>query len=206
MDLSQLSVSSATQSIYGAQGTQSTQGHHHHHRPSISNQVSNLSSAINNAVNSGQLTSDQATSMEKELNDITQTLASATQSSSTSTTSQSGSSTNQSGLSQLSDSDRKKVMQELQDVRKQLFQALNPQAAGSASATSNSDQINSLFSAMDTNGDGTIDKSELTNYINQIENSSQGAADAFIGSLYNPQGGATTASSAAVGSSLSVEG
>ncbi len=130
-------------------------------------------------------------------------LASAQGSSSTSS-STSGSSTNQNALSQLSDADKKKVLDELHDVRKQLFGALNPQNAGSASPTSSSDQVNSLFSAMDSNGDGTIDKSELANYINQLENSQQGATDMLIGSFYNQQGGAAAASSAAVGSSFNV--
>jgi Ca2+-binding EF-hand superfamily protein len=107
-------------------------------------------------------------------------------------------------MSQLSPADRKKVMKELHDVGKELFAALNSQSTSSTSATSSASQINSLFSAMDTNGDGSVSKSELTNYLSQLSNSPQGAADLLIGSFYNPQGGLTTAASSAVGSSINV--
>lgn len=210
MDLSQLTATSTA----STSGTQAAQGHHHHHRKSVSDQVSEMSSAISSAVQSGQLTSSQATSLQNELNSITQTLASAqnpasataTSSSSTTASSTSATSTSsgQGGLSQLSSADRQKVMQELHDVKKQLFQDLNPQSTSSTSAASSASQINSLFSAMDTNGDGTISKSELTNFLSQLSSSPQGAADLLIGSYYNPQGGLSVAASSAVGSSINV--
>jgi hypothetical protein len=179
---------------------QGSQGHHHHHRKSISDQVSDMSSAIDNAVKAGTLTGDQATAMKSELADITNTLSQAQASASTAQTT----STSQSGLSQLSATDRQKVMKELHDVRKELFQATNSEASNSTGGTQGTDQINSLFGAMDTNGDGSVSKTELSNYISQLANSNQSATDLLIGSMYNPQGTLSLSSSSAQGSSLNV--
>ena len=189
MDMSQLTASSTLASS-GAQGAQ---GHHHHHRKSVSDQVSDMSSAIDQAVKAGSLSSDQAASMKNELADISKTLSQ----------SQSNSTSQTGATSQLSAQDRKKVMSELHDVGKQLYQAMNPQSTGTTAAQS-SNQLDSLFSAIDANSDGKIDKGEMADYINKLADSSQGAQDLFIGSMYNPQGGLNPVSSSANGSSLNL--
>jgi hypothetical protein len=138
MDPSQFATGSFSAS--SSSDVQGSQGHHHHHRKSVSDQVSDMSSAIDSAVKAGQLTSDQATTMKKELADITQTLAQAN--STTSTTAQSGSTTSQNPLSQLSAADRQKVMKELHDVGKELYLATKPQAK-----SQNGDQISASTDA-----------------------------------------------------------
>jgi EF-hand domain len=168
MDLSQIMSSASSSS--GVQGMSG--GHHHHHHKSVSNQVSQMGSAIDNAVSAGTMTSDQAASLKKELADITQTLSQAS-TTATSATSATAGTTGQTGqgnaLSQLSDSDRKKVFSELQDVRKQLFAASNTQGTTATSATSgSSDAANQLFSQIDTNGNGSIDQAEFTQFLAQI--------------------------------------
>lgn len=192
MDVSQLMSGSASSSaVQGMSG-----GHHHHHHKSVSDQVSQMSSAISNAVQAGTLTSDQAASLNKELADITQTLSQASTSatsiaSGTSTTSASSTSSQSNPLSQLSEADRKKVFSELQDVRKQLF-AANAQAASSTGATSSTNSVSQLFSQIDTNGNGSIDQAEFTQFLAQIGANALG---------YNQQG---NASAAMMSSSFSV--
>ena len=72
MDLSQL-----TGSATGSSSVQGMGGHHHHHHKSISDQVSQMGSAIDNAVTAGTMTSAQASTLKSELSDITNTLSSA---------------------------------------------------------------------------------------------------------------------------------
>jgi hypothetical protein len=168
MDVSQLtagsSLSSAVQGMSGG-------GHHHHHRKSISDQVSQMGSAIDNAVSAGTMTSDQATSLKNELADITKIMSQTSNTSANANSATAGTTgqTSQSGaLSQLSDADRKKVFSELQDVRKQLH-AAEPQASNAASgSSSSSDAVSKLFSQIDTNGNGSIDQSEFTQFLAQI--------------------------------------
>jgi hypothetical protein len=69
------------------------------------------------------------------------------------------------------------VFGELQDVRKQLFSALNPQstdATSSAGATSSSSAVNDLFSKIDTDGNGSIDKNELQTFLNTFSSQMYG--------------------------------
>jgi polyhydroxyalkanoate synthesis regulator phasin len=120
MDLSQI-TSSTAQNVQG-------QGRHHHHK-SISDQVSQMGSAIDNAVKAGTMTSDQASTLKQELADVTKTVGQ------TPTASANGQTGQTNPLSQLSDADRKKVFGELQDVRKQLYSAMNPQGASSSNAS-----------------------------------------------------------------------
>ncbi len=167
-----MDVSQVTSNASLTSGVQATGGgHHHHHHKSITDQISQMGSAIDNAVSAGTLTSDQATSLKNELADITKTLgqaSGATSATSTASGTASSSTTGQSNpLSQLSDADRKKVFSELQDVRKQL-QAANSQSAAGSSASSGSDAVSKLFSQIDTNNDGTISKDELTQFLAQI--------------------------------------
>jgi hypothetical protein len=158
MDGSQLTGNTASSGIQGMTG-----GQHHHHHKSVSDQISQMGSAIDNAVKAGTMTSDQATSLKKELADVTQTLS---QASTTAASAASGTTSQSNPLSQLSDADRKKVFSELQDVRKQLH-AANPQAANSG-LTGNANSVNGLFSQIDTDGNGSISQSEFTQFLAQI--------------------------------------
>ena len=187
MDLSQL-ISSDTGS-WGVQGVSG--GHRHHHHKSISDQVSQMGTAIDNAVKAGLMTSDQATSLKNELADITKTLSGNAQTSSTGTTGQ----TSQSNpLTQLSDADRKKVFSELQDVRKQLHAAFNPQGANAASGSSGgTDAVSKLFSMIDSDNNGAISKDEFTQFLAQIGANALG---------YNQQGTTNAAYSALTGNAF----
>jgi polyhydroxyalkanoate synthesis regulator phasin len=171
MDVSQLTGTTAAGSL-GVQGM-SGGGHHHHHHKSIADQVNQLGTAIDSAVKSGTMTSDQATSLKSELADITKTLGLTSTSSttvSTGTTASTTGSTSQSNpLSQLSDADRKKVFSELQDVRKQVFAAFSSQDADATSGTSSAgDAVSNLFSKIDTDNNGAISKDEFTQFLAQI--------------------------------------
>ena len=205
MDVSQVTAStSSSLDLYLSQlqagstaSSSGVQGHHKHHHKSISDMINEMGSAIDNAEKAGTMTSDQAASLKKELADVTKTLSQAsTAATSTDTTASSTSQTSQSGaLSQLSDADRKKVFSELQDVRKQLHAASDTQGASAASGVPNSgDAVSQLFSQIDTNGNGTIDKSELTQFLAQIGANALG---------YNQQG---NASAALTGSNFSITG
>jgi EF hand len=159
MDNSQLTIASLS-----SQSVQGTQGHHHHHHKSIADQIKDMESTINNLASSGKLTSDQASAMTKELDDIKNTLnptSSATGGASTSPTGGSASTT------QLSADDRQKIKKELQDIGKQLFQALNPQSSASPQAQQSSG-VDAIFKALDTNGDGSISKDELTSFLSNL--------------------------------------
>jgi chromosome segregation ATPase len=146
--------------LSGSSGVQGMSGGHHHHRKSISDQVNQMGTAIDNALSAGTMTSDQASALKKELADITKTLAGA-QTSSASSTAQ----TNKTNpLSQLSEDDRKKIFSELQDVRKQL-KAASSQASG---ADSGSDAVSKLFSQLDTDANGAISKDEFKQFLAQV--------------------------------------
>lgn len=153
-----------------ASGTTNVQGmphNGHHHHKSIADQVSQMSSAIDNAVQAGTMTSDQAATLKKELADVTQTLGQNTQAASTTGSTAQNSQTNP--LSQLSDADRKRIFGELQDVRQQLYSAMNPQGTSATSAASgNNNEIANLFSQIDTDHNGTIDQNEFTQFLAQI--------------------------------------
>jgi len=160
MDVSQIN-GSATGSL-GVQGMGG--GHHHHHHKNISDQISQMGSAIDSAVAAGTMTSDQATTLKSELADVSKTLGLTSSTSATTSTSTTGTGSQSNPLSQLSDADRKKVFSELQDVRKQLH-AANPQANSSSGG---GNAASSLFSAIDSNGDGAISPSEFTQFLAQI--------------------------------------
>jgi hypothetical protein len=173
MDVSQLTGTTATGSL-GVQGMYGG-GHHHHHHKSIADQVNQLGTAIDKAVSTGAMTSDQATSLKSELADITKTLGLNSSSGTTSTTGTTASSnatgsTSQSNpLSQLSDADRKKVFGELQDVRKQVFAAFSSQDTDATTGTSSAgDAVTKLFSMLDTDKNGSISKDEFTQFLAQI--------------------------------------
>jgi hypothetical protein len=189
LQIDSLSISSGVQSMTGG-------GHHHHHHKSISDQVSQMGSAIDKAVSAGTMTSDQASALKKELADITQTLSQNAAPSGTATgTSGTGATTSSNPLSQLSDADRKKVFGELQDVRKQIHAAFSSQNTSAASgATNNTDAVTNLFSKIDTNGDGSIDKNEFTQFLAQIGANALG---------YDLNGNANANSSALTGSTFS---
>jgi polyhydroxyalkanoate synthesis regulator phasin len=189
MDFSQLAAgSSLSSAVQGA----SSGGHHHHHHKSVSDQVNQMGTAIDDAVKAGSMTSDQATSLKSELADITKILQSSSTSAATST---SGQASQSNPLSQLSDADRKKVFSELHDVRKQLYAASESQASNASSGTSsNSDAVNQLFSQIDTNGNGSIDQAEFTQFLAQVGANALG---------YNQNGAASSSNS---GSTFSVFG
>ena len=150
-----------------------------------------MSSTIDADVTAGTMTSDQAAALKKELADVTSLLSQSAQTSSTAATSTtpSTSTSNQTNpLSQLSDADHKKVFSELQDVRKQLFAVSDAQgtdATSASAASGNNDAISNLFAQIDTDGNGTIDQSEFTQFLAQIGANALG---------YNMQGTANTAS------------
>jgi hypothetical protein len=150
------------------QGAQQAQGHHHHHRMSMSQRVDKMESLIDQAVKDGKLTDDQATSMKKQLDDIKSTLSNA----------------KTSGTA-LTDDQRKQIGQEMHDIGKQLFSAVNP---GQGSAPGAAPNASDLFSKMDANGDGKIDKDELTSFINQMNASGKSLGGYFNPSSYNQQG------------------
>ena len=162
MDVSQVTNSTLQQlfSTLNPQGTTSTsdsqgtsdvtqgvQGHHHHHHRSMADMISKMESTIDDAVKAGKLIDDQATQMKKELDSITETL----------------SKTQGSSATQLTPDDLQKIRTEFQDVRKQLFDALNPQVA-----TSTSTGIENLFKQMDANGNGVIEQNEFASFISSL--------------------------------------
>ena len=159
---------------------------------SIADQVSQLGSAIDNAVKAGTMTSDQATTLKKELADITTILGQATQAAGngTTNTSATATTTQTNPLAQLSDADKQKIFGELRDVRQQLYAANNPQGTGAASgASSNNNAIANLFSEIDTDHNGTITKQEFMQFFAQMG--------------YDQQGNTNNAASNVAGSTLS---
>ena len=160
MDVSQINGSAT-----GGSGVQGMGGsHHHHHHKNISDQISQMGSAIDNAVAAGTMTSDQATTLKSE-NSRTFRKHWVLHQAPARPRAQAQPGRSQSNpLSQLSDADRKKVFSELQDVRKQLH-AANPQANSSSGG---GNAASSLFSAIDSNGDGSISPSEFTQFLAQL--------------------------------------
>jgi hypothetical protein len=146
MDVSQ--VTSASLSNSQVQGVQ---GHHHHHRKSMADKVDDMQSAIDDAVKSGKLTSDQASALTKELDEIKKML------------SQVQTSPGAGGATRLSSGDQDKMRKELQDVGKKLFSALN---ASSSSQQSNG--VDAFFKALDSNKDGSISKGEMSSFFNSL--------------------------------------
>ena len=174
----------------GSSGLQGIGGGHHRHHKSIADQITDMGTAIDKAVSNGKLSSDQATAMKKELADITQTL----QKGQTPNTGASDQTGRTNPLSQLSDSDRKKIFSELQDVRKQLHSALNPQSANATSVISGSnDAVSALFSNIDADKNGAISKDEFTQFLAQVGATALG---------YNQQGNTSSLN----GSTFSVTG
>jgi septal ring factor EnvC (AmiA/AmiB activator) len=176
MDISQLTSSSQSNSA-----VQGVQGHHHHHKKSIADMIKDLQSAIDDATKSGALTSDQATALTKDLNDIKNTL-SQLQTSSNGSTSATGTAT------QLSSDDRDKIRKDLRDIGKQLFAAFGSQSnSSSASSTSSAQQTNridDLFKAIDSDNDGTISKGELSSYLRvQASNAPNNTNGLYAGSF-----------------------
>ena len=154
----------------GLQGTQEAQGHHHHHM-TMSQRVDKMESLIDQAVKDGKLTDDQATAMKKQLDDIKTTLANAKTSG-----------------TPLTEDQRKEVRQEMQDIGKQLFSAINPpQNTPVAAPTSSAN----LFAKLDTNGNGTIDQNEFSAFMDQLKSNPQSLIDAFSPTAYNQQGNIT---------------
>ncbi|MDD5675602.1 MAG: EF-hand domain-containing protein [Chitinivibrionales bacterium] len=188
MDISSLLSTMNTQS---AQGSGAVQGHHHHHK-SPADMVSQLDSAIDDAVKAGKLTSDQASQMKTALSSISDLLKNS-QAGSTGATSATDPTSSSGSLANLSADDRQKIRSVLKDVSKQLFAALNPQgttaagSTGSSAATAAQSPADALFAAMDTNGDGKIDKSELTSFVNNLSSAS-GASAPWSGQTYGQQG------------------
>jgi hypothetical protein len=126
---------------------QGVQGHDHHHHRSMADMITKMESTIDDAVKAGKLIDDQASQMKKKLDSITQTLQQGQSSSGT----------------QLTSDQLQQIRTEFQDVRKQLFDALNPQGT---TATSNG--IDSLFKTIDANGDGVVDQNEFSTFISTL--------------------------------------
>jgi hypothetical protein len=129
-----------------AQGVQGHH-HHHHHKKNMTDMISNMENTIDEATKEGKLTGDQAAQMKKELDDISEALQQG----------QSGTGT------QLTADDLQKIRDQFHDIRKQLFDAINPQ--GPASPYNGMDN---LFSQVDANGDGNIDKDEFSTFISLL--------------------------------------
>jgi len=132
-----------------ASGTMQLQGifgQHHRHHGSLADMIDQLKSTIDDAAKAGKLTDDQAADMKKTLDDIAELLK------------QNGSG------AQVSADDRHQIRNELREIGKQLFAALSSQDAPSATSGG---QVDDLFKAMDANGDGSIDKNELSGYLSQ---------------------------------------
>ena len=82
-----------------------------------------MGSAIDKAVTAGTMTSAQATTLKNELSNITTTLSQASSASATAIPAQPVSPANPIRFRRSRNSTRKKIMSELQDVRKQLYSA-----------------------------------------------------------------------------------
>ncbi len=127
--------------------TQGIQGHPRH--KSMADMISNLQSTIDNAVKTGRLTGDQAMQMKKKLDSITQTL----------NKTQTGSG------AQLTPEDLQQIRAKFQEIRKELFDALNPQRSA---IVSNGIGGYHLFQKMDANGNRVIDRNEFSNFISTL--------------------------------------
>jgi hypothetical protein len=128
---------------------QAVHGRHPHHHKSIAEMISSLQSTIDDAAKTGKLTGSQATQMKTKIESITQTL----------NKSQAGSG------APMTPEDLQQIKTKLQEVRKELFDALNPQ--GAASPVSSGIGYN-LFKTLDTNGDGVVNKNEFSTFISTV--------------------------------------
>jgi hypothetical protein len=172
MDVSQMRAAQA----------QAAQGQHNH-RMTIGDRISQMASAIDDAVTAGVLSGDQAVQMKKTLGDITKIL-------NHNSHKQNGSNNQTGSSTQLSENDREKIRSDLQELDKQVSAALNPQgAAGVLAARARGAKVDDLFKAIDTNGDGKIRKDELTAYVNKAADSGQSGKAPF--STYGRQGSMT---------------
>jgi hypothetical protein len=134
---------SAFQSSWAVQGAS-----HHHHKPqSLTDMISQMSSAVDDAVKAGKLSDDQAAAIKKDLEAISDLLKNGQASSS-------GSNGTSNAASQLSSDDRQTIRDTLKDIGKQIFAALSSQSAQAAGP------VDDLFSKIDTNGDKSISKNE----------------------------------------------
>jgi polyhydroxyalkanoate synthesis regulator phasin len=131
-----------------------------------------MESLIDQAVKDGKLTDDQATQMKKQLDDIKATLADAKTSG-----------------TPLTEDQRNQIRQEMQDIGKQIGMALKPAEQNPVQAAPN--QLSGLFSMLDANGDGTIDKNEFSSFMDQLKSNPQSLIDAFGSAGYNQQGSVT---------------
>ncbi len=173
MDISQMRAAQ----VQGAQGE-------HHQRMTIGDRISQMKSAIDDAVTSGMLSDDQAVQMRKALDDITKIL-SHNEHKQNGSNNRAGSATQQ-----LSANDREKIHSDLQELGKQVSAALNSQgAARVAPAPTRGAQVDDLFKAIDTNGDGKIRKDELTSYLNRTADDRQSGRTPF--NTYGSQGSLT---------------
>jgi hypothetical protein len=169
MDIQSLS-SYATQGTGGIQGIQQ-----HHHRKSLADMVTDIESAIDNAVGSGKLSGDLGAQIKKQLEAIADELK------------QTQASSGQTGTTdQMSSDDRMKIRKELREIGKELFAALNSQDSSQSTAVRSS---NDLFSKIDTDSNGSISKGELSGYLSQMYSSGANNADtANSNATYGQQG------------------
>lgn len=128
--------------------TQAVQGQYPHQK-SMADVIGHLRSAIDYAVKTGKLSGDQATQMKRKLDFITQTL----------------NKTQTSAGAPLTPDDLQQIRTNFQEVRRQLFDVLYPR--GTASLASGGTGYN-LFKTMGANGNGMIDKNQLSNFISTL--------------------------------------
>jgi len=152
MDVSQVNSILSNQNVQGVQG-------HHRHKKSLGDTLTEMQSIVDKAAKTGKITSDQATAFSKQLDAIKKDLSQAQASSST----QVANSTQAADATQSPSDYRQKIRKELQDVGKQLFEAIK--SSDSASSTQQSNNVDSIFKAMDANGDGSISKDEMTSFL-----------------------------------------
>ncbi len=167
MDVSQVNNTLSNQNVQGVQG-------HHRHKKGLGDMITDMQSAIDNAAKTGKLTSDQAAALSKQLDAIKKELSQAQASSS----SQSVNSTQVANATQPSSDYRQKIRKELHEVGKQLFEAIK--SSDSASSTQQSNSLDSIFKAMDVNGDGSISKDEMKSFLTNLSaNGDNGSSDTF---------------------------
>ena len=124
------------------------QGPLHRDYKSMAEMISNLQFIVENASKTGKLTGDQATQMKNKLDFITQTLNKA----------QTGSGT------QLTPDDLQQIRARFQEIRKELFDALNP-----LNSTFVSKGVGyGLFKKMDTGGNRAIHRNEFPTFISRL--------------------------------------
>jgi gas vesicle protein len=163
---SMLSVTSF-QSSGSSSAVSSASGHHHKHK-SMADMVNQMGSAIDDAKDSGKLTGDQADALKKMLAQIMDLL----KNNQTASNDSDGSNS----VPSLSSDVRQKIKDILKQVSQQFMAALQ-NAQGDAQASSQANPADQLFSKIDTNGDGTISKGELKDFVSNLQsgNHSQGA-------------------------------